>query len=197
MFGYAMSFLSEPPESSASRRLYDADLEADGYVGNLTRVWCWRPDVLEAFTGLRGLLVSPSALEPEDWAVLVTATASALGDAYCSLAWGTRLAGLADEQTAADVLSGRTSRLGERQRVLAEWARQVVRAPNDTTESQIESLRSAGLDDQAIFEATAFIALRLAFSTVNDALGAAPDVQLARAAPDTVRHAVTYGRTPA
>lgn len=177
--------------------MYEADLEADGYVGNLTRVWCWRPDVLEAFTALRGVLTGSSALGPEDWAVLVAATASALGSAYCSLAWGTTLAALADEQTAADVLSEQTDGLGERQRALAELARQVVRARNDTTEDQIESLRRVGLDDRAIFEATVSIVLRLAFSTVNDALGAAPDLQLAQAAPDAVRRAVTYGRTPA
>jgi hypothetical protein len=32
--------------------------------------------------------------------------------------------------------------------------------------------------------------------TVNDALGAAPDKQLADAAPEPIRSAVTYGRAP-
>jgi hypothetical protein len=35
----------------------------------------------------------------------------------------------------------------------------------------------------------------LAFSTVNDALGARPDWELAAAAPAAVRDAVGYGRT--
>jgi hypothetical protein len=51
--------------------------------------------------------------------------------------------------------------------------------------------------DQEIFEATAFVAFRLAFSAINDALGAAPDKQLADAAPVEVRAAVDYGRAPA
>jgi hypothetical protein len=38
------------------------------------------------------------------------------------------------------------------------------------------------------------VALRLAFSTINDALGAQPDGALARALPPEVRQAVTYGR---
>ena len=42
-----------------------------------------------------------------------------------------------------------------------------------------------------IFEATAFVAFRLAFSTVNDALGAQPDWQLVAAAPQRVRAAVS------
>lgn len=192
-----MSFLTEPPETDASRRLYEADLASDGYVGNLTRLWAWRPDVLEAFTALRGLVTEGSALTLEDYAVLVAATASALGDAYCSLAWGSKLAALVDAETAAVVLQGQTGGLSDRQRALTEWARQVVRDPNGTTETQVESLRRVGLDDRSIFEATAFIAMRLAFSTVNDALGAAPDLQLAQAAPDTIRQIVTFGRAPA
>jgi hypothetical protein len=55
-------------------------------------------------------------------------------------------------------------------------------------------LRELGLGDREIFEATAFVVLRLAFSTVTDALGAAPDMQLADAAPAPVRGAVSYGR---
>lgn len=42
-----------------------------------------------------------------------------------------------------------------------------------------------------------FITLRMAFSTVNDALGAQPDAQLALAVPPPVRAAVSYGRPPA
>ena len=49
-------------------------------------------------------------------------------------------------------------------------------------------------DRREIFEATAFIAFRVAFSTVNDALGARPDLALAEAAPAAVRAAVSYGR---
>src|SRR5215475_4270053 len=129
----ATSFLEEPPETDASRRLYEADLDSDGYVGNLTRVWCWRPDVLASFVGLRGLVTEGSALRQEDCAVLVAATASALGDSYCSLAWGTRLATLVGEETASEVLRGGSAGLSDRQRALAEWARQIVRDPNLTT----------------------------------------------------------------
>jgi uncharacterized peroxidase-related enzyme len=189
-----MSFLREPPETELSRQIYDEDLASDGYVGNLTRVWCWRPDVLQSFAALRGLVTEQSALSSEDRAVLVATAASSLGDSYCSLAWGARLAGLVGDETAAAVLDGGMGDLDERRRALAEWARKIVRDPNATTDEDVESLRKAGLEDQTIFEATAFIALRLAFSTVNDALGAAPDLQLVREVPEPIRNAVTYGR---
>jgi alkylhydroperoxidase family enzyme len=74
------------------------------------------------------------------------------------------------------------------------WARQVARDPNATTPADIQALRDTGLDDGQIFAITGFVALRLAFSTINDALGAQPDAQLARSLPREVREAVTYGR---
>ena len=68
--------------------------------------------------------------------------------------------------------------------------------PNATSADDVQSLRDIGLSDRAIFEATAHIAFRLAFSRVNDALGAAPDAQVVEAAPEVLREAVTFGRPP-
>lgn len=191
-------FLGEPPATAARDAAFAEDRDADGYVNNHTRLWCWRPDLRDAFLELRATtLMGSSALTDRDWAVLVTATASEVSDSYCSLAWGARLAALADDETAAQVIAGDPApELSERESVLASWARQVVRDPNATTEGQIARLREVGLGDREIFEATAFVAFRLAFSTINDALGAAPDKQLADAAPGPVRAAVSYGRPP-
>jgi alkylhydroperoxidase family enzyme len=127
----------------------------------------------------------------------VCAMASQLQDSYCSLAWGKTLAADAGAAAAAAVLrDGDDTAPTARDRALAAWARKVVADPNSTTSSDVDMLRQAGLDDRAIFEATVFIAFRLAFSTVNDALGANPDWQLADTAPPEVRAAVSYGRRP-
>lgn len=191
-------FLGEPPESEESSAAFEADRSADGYVNNHTRLWSWRPDLRLAFLEVRSGVMASSTLTDRDWAVLVTSTASELGDSYCSLAWGAKLAGLSDEGTAARVLAGDVPpALSEREAALADWARRIVRDPNATTPDEVERLREVGLEDKEIFEATAFVAFRLAFSTVNDALGAAPDKQLAEAAPVMVRAAVDYGRRPA
>jgi uncharacterized peroxidase-related enzyme len=177
--------------------MYEHDRSEDGYVWNVTRLWAWRPDVQEAFAALRAALMDASSLGERDWAVLVAATAAQRNDSYCSLAWGAKLSRLADAQTAAEVIRGRPAPgLSPREAALAEWAAKVVDDPNATTEADVERLREAGLGDREIFEATTFIAFRLAFSTVNDALGAAPDRQLAEAAPEPVRTAVAWGRPP-
>jgi uncharacterized peroxidase-related enzyme len=178
--------------------MYETDRESDGYVANLTRLWAWRPDVHDSFVELRRNLMRSSSLTDRDWAVLVTAAAAERGDSYCALAWGLRLARLADEETAAQALVGDPAvGLTERESALADWARHVVHDPNGITSVHVDRLREVGLEDSAIFEATAFVAFRLAFSTVNDALGAAPDKQLADDVPAPVRAAVSWGRAPA
>jgi alkylhydroperoxidase family enzyme len=139
-----------------------------------------------------------SELTDRDFAVLVVSTASALGDSYCSLAWGGRLAALTDGETAAAVASGRQAEaLSKREAALAAWARQVVCDPNATAPADVDALRRAGLGEREIFEATLFVGLRLAFSSVNDALGAVPDRELADSVPEVLRIAVSYGRPPA
>ncbi|MCW5659968.1 MAG: hypothetical protein KIT60_19890 [Burkholderiaceae bacterium] len=161
---------------------------------NLTRAWAWRPDVFEAFAALRSQLTASSTLSKREQAVMVCATAAAVGDSYCSLAWGRTLADEAGASAAAAVI-GSTSHegLSARDRALAEWARKVVADPNATSARDLAALRAAGFSERELFEATVFIAFRLAFSTVNDALGVRPDWELAASAPAEVSDVVTYG----
>ena len=188
------SFLREPPVSPDVRALYDEDLEDNGYVWNVSRLWAHQPGTLKQLFGLMSQAFKPGALAFRQRGILVTAAASALGDSYCSLAWGGKLSGVSDAATVAGVLNGSDTGLTDQEKAMAAWARKVVTDPNATTPADVQALRDAGLDDGQIFAITAFVALRLAFSTVNDALGAQPDAQLAVSLPPEVREAVTYGR---
>jgi uncharacterized peroxidase-related enzyme len=191
-----VSYLEEPDRSADVQALYDEDLTDDGYVWNVSRLWAHQPQTVAQLFELMSQAFKPSGLRFRQRAILVAATASTLGDSYCSLAWGGKLAGAADPALAAAVLSGTDAGLTDQEQALARWARKVARDPNATTPADVQALRDAGLDDGQIFAVTAFVALRLAFSTINDALGAQPDAQLAESLPDEVRAAVTYGRPP-
>jgi alkylhydroperoxidase family enzyme len=136
----------------------------------------------------------PSGLDFRQRGILVTAAASTLGDSYCSLAWGGKLSGAADLTVAAGVLNGTDAGLTAQEKAMASWARKIVKDPNATTPADLQELRDTGLTEQQIFAITAFVALRVAFSTINDALGASPDAQLVESLPTTVTESVTYGR---
>jgi uncharacterized peroxidase-related enzyme len=187
-------FLGEPPVSAEVQALYDEDLAGGDFVWNVSRLWAHQPATLDHLYDLMSEAFRPSGLSFRQRGILVTAAASTLGDSYCSLAWGGKLAGASDAELAAGVLTGGDAGLTDQEHAMAAWARKVARDPNATTPADIQVLREAGLDDRQIFAITAFVALRLAFSTINDALGAQPDEGMARSLPAQVREAVTYGR---
>ena len=191
-------YIAAPEDTADTRRFYEANVKSQGFQMNMTKAWAWRTDVYDAFAALRTELMKTSALTKRDFAVLVSATAAALGDSYCALAWGTTLSKEAGAATAAAVLKDTDeAALTQRDRALAAWARKVTREPNATAPADVEELRQAGLGEREIMEATAFVAFRMAFSTFNDALGIRPDWQLVEAAPTEVAEAVTFGRPPA
>ena len=187
-------FLAAPPRTPEAQQLFDDDLQGGGYVTNVSRLWANLPHALHQLSDLLAETTDAGALTYRQRAVLVTTTAASLGDAYCSLAWGKKLADVANPAVAASVIEGETEGLEAEEKALADWARLVVEDPNATTDEDIEALRRAGFQDDQIFAITVFVSLRLAFATVNDALGAVPDRQLSDTVPDAVRAAVSFGR---
>jgi uncharacterized peroxidase-related enzyme len=189
-----IGFLIAPEADAAAQRLFDDDIAELGYVMNVSKLWAYQPATVGQLFELMGETHATENLTMRERGILVTACASTLGDAYCSLAWGSKLAAKSDAETAAGVLRGDDVRLSPAEGAMARWARKVASDPNATTAADVQELRVAGLSDARIFAITAYVALRLAFSTVNDALGARPDAALRSTAPEAVRDAVTYGR---
>lgn len=191
------SFLTAPATTDVVQALYDDDQKELGFVMNASTVWAHDPAAHDALFDLLGQAARAASLSYRQRGVLVSACASTLGDSYCSLAWGTRLAGAAGADVAAGVLRGDDELLDAQERALARWARLVTRDPNGAVAGDVQALRDAGFDDTQIFAITLFVSLRIAFSTVNDALGARPDRTLAENAPAQVRDSIDYGRPAA
>nr|WP_062341023.1 hypothetical protein [Herbidospora sakaeratensis] len=183
------SFLADMEADPAEA---EVDLEELGYVMNATRFWGYRPEVAEGIFGLARQVTREMPLRLRG--VMVAACAVAYGNSYCALAWGNKLAAWADAETAASVLTGDDAGLSEAERAVAAWTRKVTRRPHATTEDDVRELRDAGFTDAQIFDLTTFVALRIAFSTVNDALGLRPDAQLRTSTPEGILAAVDFGR---
>jgi alkylhydroperoxidase family enzyme len=187
-------FLDTPAHSAGVQRLFDSDIERLGFVMNLSSLWGHHPALYGGLSTLIDQAAGAAGLTRRQRAVLITGCASALGDSYCSLAWGRRLAREAGADVAAGVLRGADDRLDPAEQALAVWARTMTRQPTSTEAKDLQPLRDAGYDDAQIFAITVFVALRLAFAFVNDALGAQPDAELVAIVPAAVRDAVTFGR---
>lgn len=192
-----IGFLDTPPGSAEADAIFEQDEADHGYVMNVSRLWAYQPGTMKALFALMRQTIVDAGLTQRDLGILVAATASSRGDSYCSLAWGSRLSEAATPAVAAAVLLEDGVGLADGEREMAAWARKVVRDPNAVTELDVQRLRDVGFDDARIFAITNFVSLRLAFSTLNDALGALPDAELHHGAPSEVAAAIRYGRPPA
>ena len=188
-------FLAAPRHTPEVQRLFEADIDGVGYVTNVSRLWAYMPTTLDGLSDLMGQATQAGSLTLRQRAVLVTAAASTLGDSYCSLAWGKKLAAETDPEAAAAVIRGDDADLDPGEQALANWARAVAADPNAIEARDVQRLRDAGFDETQIFAITTFVALRLAFSTINDALGTSPDSQLGASTPAPVLSAVRFGRS--
>ena len=190
----AVGFLAAKAPDAEAQSIFDDDVAELGYVMNVSKLWAYQPATLSHLFDLMGETHATEHLTFRQRGILVTACASTLGDAYCSLAWGTKLASKSDAETAAGILRGVDDRLAPEEQAMAQWARKVAGDPNHTGATDVQALRDAGYSDAQIFGMTVYIALRLAFSTINDALGARPDSAFRSSAPGAVLDAVDYGR---
>ena len=124
-----LGFLDAPEPTEAGQRLADDDLEGLGFVMNMSRLWAYQPAMLDGLSDLMGQAVRAGSLSFRQRSILVSACAAAMGDSYCSLAWGSKLASEAGADVAVGVLRGDDHGLSESERALARWARQVARDP--------------------------------------------------------------------
>ncbi|HEV2360330.1 MAG TPA: hypothetical protein VGS21_01385 [Acidimicrobiales bacterium] len=191
-----VSYLGPAENTPDAERIFEADVRGLGYVMNASRLWSHLPPAFDTFRQLMEILTKASGLSLGQRGVLVTTTAATIGDSYCSMAWGKKLAEATSPDVAAALVRGDSGGLDDKGKALAHWARRVVEQPNDTTPDDIQWLRAAGFSDAQIFAITAFVAFRLAFAAVNDALGAIPDADLQASLPEPLRSAVTFGRQP-
>lgn len=156
--GASTGFLQPAEVTPEVQALYDDDVDELGYVMNASRVWAHDPGAQNELFALLGRAVRTAGLSVRQRGVLVAACASTLGDSYCSLAWGSKLAKEAGADLAAGVITGDDARLDDTERALALWARSVTRDANGTAADDVQLLRDAGYDDGQIMAITYFVA---------------------------------------
>ena len=183
----APGFSRAPAPTPEAQRLFDDDLQGGGYVTNVSRLWAYLPTALDGLSDLMGqgdpgrLPHLPPAGRARD--------GRGVGAGRLVL-----LAGVGQEAR-----RGRRARRGCRRHSAARTrvstrgagAGAVGPAGRGRPKRRHRGRRPGAarrrLRRRQIFAITTFVALRLAFSTVNDALGARPDRELADAVPEPVR----------
>lgn len=189
-------FLAVPEPDRAAEELYAEDRAELGFVMDLSRTWAHDAEALEGIFSVARRVAHGADLSIRHRLLIVLATSSARSSSYCIYAWGSKFAAELDPRSAAAVVAGEREPRGldPAEVALVRWARAVALRPHTTTAADAELLREHGWADAQIFAITVFAALRMAFATVNDALGVPPDLQLADATPPALREAIDFGR---
>jgi len=137
-----IGFLSVPEQTAEAQSLFDEDVSELGYVMNSSKLWAYQPGTVGGLFDLMRKTTSANRLSVRQRGILVAACASTLGDSYCSLAWGSKLAQASDAQTASGVLRGQDDTLTPAELAMAVWARKVARDPNRTSAADVQELRA-------------------------------------------------------
>lgn len=110
------SFLPEPERTGPVQAMFDEDMADMGFVMNASRLWAYQPATSDLLFDLMSTAFQASGLTFRDRALLVTAAASTIGDSYCALAWGHKLASKGSGPAAAAILRGDDTDLTPRSR---------------------------------------------------------------------------------
>lgn len=191
-----MAFISTILEDQAPddvKRMYDQNLEKQGYIPNYSRVFSHRPQVMEAWGNL--LRAIKSNLDTRRFELVTLAAARALKNSYCSLAHGSilRQKFYSPEQLTLIAKDYHRADLTPPEIAMMAFAEQIARDAAAITQNDIKELRGFGFSDAEIFDIAATAAARCFFAKTLDALGAEPD-EIYLELEEKLRQTLTVGR---
>jgi len=185
-----MSFLQTPDEAD----VYRADLEANGYVANYTKLFALRPKVLAAWRALGGAI--KEGMDHRRFELATLAAARALKSSYCALAHGKVLRDKFYDASTVEAMATdhESAGLDAADVAVMDFAGKVARNATAITGADIDRLRQHGLSDEDIFQVILAAAARCFFSTALDAAGAEPDSAYRASIEPSLQLALTFGR---
>ena len=166
------------------RELYNQDIEKDGYVWNVNRVWSHRPEMVSLWQPLMKSI--RSHLRLRDYELVTIAAAHAIGCVYCMLAHGAvlRKNGFTAQQVIAILEDYHNAGLSQKEIHLMDYASKISRDSKSISQADIDILHQDGLNDQQITDVALAAVLRNFMSRLFDALGARSDPELIAKEPE-------------
>lgn len=176
------------PESASgkAKELLDAVKGKLGLVPNMTRAMANSPAVLDGYLSLSGAL-SKGNLSAKQREQIALAVGEVNGCDYCLAAHSTigKMVGLTAEQI---MDSRRGTAIDPKAEALVKFARRVVDERGRVSDLDLADAREAGLDDAALAEVVANVALNLFTNYFNHF--AETDIDFPRAEPIVDHHEV-------
>jgi uncharacterized peroxidase-related enzyme len=166
--------IDEPEAEGPLKQIYDEIKRTRGKVANILKVHSLRPDALKAHLDFYlTLMFTPGGLRRLERELLATVVSVLNGCAYCTrhhaealnFYWkdAERLQGLIEDYTQVE--------LPERERAMVTYAAKLTRSPAEMSESDVQTLRQAGLSDEEILQVALIVGYFNFVNRVADGLG--------------------------
>lgn len=170
-----------PPDEAQGdvRRIYEFDLEHDGYISNTTRLYSLNPAAWDAYDTLLDAILQH--IDERRFELATFAAARALRCRYCVSAHGDSLMKSEHfDRLQLDALARdfRDAGLEPVDVAVMSLAEKVAGEAYKVTPTDVKALRDHGLTDHQIFSVVLAAAFRAMFSKSIDAMGCEPDGEL-------------------
>lgn len=162
------------------RRLWDKSLDVFGFVPNVFVAQAYNGEQFQAWWSYFNLLVNKEGHLPNAERELIAVVVSGLNRCtYCAVSHGAALRHYTGDPVTSDLVAvnWRQAGLPPREAAIAAYAEKLTLRPADVTASDLETLRTAGLDDHEILEAVQVIGMFNMTNRVSTALAMVPNVE--------------------
>ncbi len=176
----------------ATGQLLSGMRDPHGGVSAFARMLAHHPEVLNAAVQQFGTVMFGGRLDPALKQLAFVTVSQQRGTAYCAATHGSELVdtfGLPSSVLEALAVGDDTA-LTDRQRAVAQVARQAAIDPKGVGSAHLDALRTAGLDEPDIVELVAVLAQAAFATTVADMMDLAPGDQ----SPELERYLVSVDR---
>jgi uncharacterized peroxidase-related enzyme len=170
--------LDELPDDIRER--IEAVAEKSGFIPNVFLAFAQRPDEFRAFFAYHDALMErPSGLSKGEKELIVVATSAANSCEYCVVAHGAVARIRMKDPFIADqvAVNWRSADLTERQRAMIAFAVKVATESSEVADDDIDALRTAGFDDEDIWDIGAIASFFALSNRMASVLGIPPNAE--------------------
>ncbi len=180
-----ISFLNVPGEAEVTPEIVKLWGKAQaniGFVPNVFRAQALNPGQFSAWWAYFNLLLNKEGfLPPVEREMVAVVVSNVNRCVYCAMSHGAALRGLLRQDGQPTELEGllavnhRHAPLTPRLHAMLDFAEKLTRSPEDMRQSDLEPLRTHGLNDQQILELTQVIGMFNMTNRISSALGFVPN----------------------
>lgn len=173
-----MAFIRILPKTEVTgdaQEMYQRNEDSLGDVPNYVSAFCWRPDIMGAFTKLSAAV--GAHMERRRLELVMLVAAKGLKSPYCRLAFGSSLRDkfYSAEDIEAIARDYRNAGLDPADVAMMAYAEKVATDATTVTQQDIDELRGHGFSDEEIFDIAAAASARAFFTKVLAAVGVQQD----------------------